>query len=293
MNQREIFDATQQWRPRNVNPPLPPYSTGECEEELFCSIYCSMDGPGTNKGIGNYLYLPIYWKSLGTDSRDLRLNQFLSLLPKDQRYFTISSHDIGPLYNLPPDTTVFSTSSYVFGAHKVPIPYVWESHSKHEYITDSDRTIYASMICSDTHPLRMVVEHLYRDMENWVVQMKPWDRKVSFYEQIISEECLKRSVFTLCPRGFGTNTLRFYEALLYGSIPVYISDEFWLPGPPEFSTCCVPVRAHDITQLPGILEQAYKRREELVGFGQQVVEKYLTASGLYSYVRSILNSTSN
>lgn len=38
-----------------------------------------------------------------------------------------------------------------------------------------------------------------------------------------------RSIFTLCPAGFGRWTFRWIEALLAGSIPVIISDGYMLP----------------------------------------------------------------
>ena len=42
-------------------------------------------------------------------------------------------------------------------------------------------------------------------------------------------ELMSRSVFALCPRGYGRTSYRMYEALQLGCIPVYIHDESWLP----------------------------------------------------------------
>ena len=42
-------------------------------------------------------------------------------------------------------------------------------------------------------------------------------------------ELMSRSVFALCPRGYGRTSYRMYEALQLGCIPVYIHDEPWLP----------------------------------------------------------------
>jgi hypothetical protein len=39
---------------------------------------------------------------------------------------------------------------------------------------------------------------------------------------------LSRSNFVLCPRGQGTSSFRFYEALAAGRVPVVLSDE-WVP----------------------------------------------------------------
>jgi len=43
-------------------------------------------------------------------------------------------------------------------------------------------------------------------------------------------ETLCRSVFALCPRGYGRTSFRMYEAMQLGAIPVYIYDgDPWLP----------------------------------------------------------------
>jgi hypothetical protein len=43
-------------------------------------------------------------------------------------------------------------------------------------------------------------------------------------------EVLSNSIFSLCPAGAGPNTLRLWESLAIGSIPVVISDNFELPS---------------------------------------------------------------
>ncbi|NBW77362.1 MAG: exostosin family protein [Sphingomonadaceae bacterium] len=42
-------------------------------------------------------------------------------------------------------------------------------------------------------------------------------------------DLMARSVFTLCPAGYGRWSFRFVEALLNGSIPILLSDEYVLP----------------------------------------------------------------
>jgi hypothetical protein len=43
------------------------------------------------------------------------------------------------------------------------------------------------------------------------------------------DEVMARSVFTLCPAGYGRWSFRFVEALLHGSIPVLLADDYVLP----------------------------------------------------------------
>lgn len=56
-------------------------------------------------------------------------------------------------------------------------------------------------------------------------------------------ELLSDSVFSLCPEGAGPNTLRLWESLAVGAIPVVLADG-WIPPPaerdqPDLRQCCV------------------------------------------------------
>lgn len=67
---------------------------------------------------------------------------------------------------------------------------------------------------------------------------------------------LSQSVFALCPAGSGPNTLRLWEALAVGSIPVLLGDEPLLPTIPEritmvdWDAAVVRCAVQDIPQLP-------------------------------------------
>jgi len=43
------------------------------------------------------------------------------------------------------------------------------------------------------------------------------------------DDILSRSLFTLCPSGTGPNSIRLWEAIMFGSIPVLLSDSLQLP----------------------------------------------------------------
>ena len=43
------------------------------------------------------------------------------------------------------------------------------------------------------------------------------------------KKSIERCKFVLCPRGRGSNSIRFYEALNFGKIPILISDDVKLP----------------------------------------------------------------
>lgn len=74
---------------------------------------------------------------------------------------------------------------------------------------------------------------------------------------IESWRILQESYFSLCPASSETNTLRLWESIGSGSIPVLISDSFCLPGNRslwEEAIVFCPPRLEDILALPSHLE---------------------------------------
>ena len=66
---------------------------------------------------------------------------------------------------------------------------------------------------------------------------------------------IQRSVFTLCPAGFGRWTFRPFQALSYGSIPVMISDGYVKPFPEliRWDEISITVPESDLQSVPGLL----------------------------------------
>ena len=69
-------------------------------------------------------------------------------------------------------------------------------------------------------------------------------------------DLMSRSVFTLCPAGYGRWTFRMIESLLCGSIPVILSDDYVLPFADkiDWSKYVIVVPENDLLKLPEILK---------------------------------------
>jgi hypothetical protein len=65
---------------------------------------------------------------------------------------------------------------------------------------------------------------------------------------------LTRSKFVLCPRGRGTSSIRMYETLRGGRVPVVLADEWMPPDGPEWSAFTLTVRERDARGVAGIIE---------------------------------------
>lgn len=62
--------------------------------------------------------------------------------------------------------------------------------------------------------------------------------------------------FILCPRGNGVSSVRLFEAMEAGRVPVVISDRFVPPADPAWKGCVLRVREQDVARLPDILREA-------------------------------------
>ncbi len=77
-------------------------------------------------------------------------------------------------------------------------------------------------------------------------------------------ECVRASKFFLCPRGLSVSSIRIFETMEMGRVPVILSDD-WVPPPgPCWEKFTVRVAEKDVGQIPRILEE---REAEAVTMG--------------------------
>jgi hypothetical protein len=96
---------------------------------------------------------------------------------------------------------------------------------------------------------RRIFDSVDNSVKRVIVERKEWHYNAHVYksqidgknvdDQIIKDldlreleyrELLTRSIFSLCPSGSGPNSIRLWESLAYGSIPVIFKDNICLPG---------------------------------------------------------------
>lgn len=217
-------------------------------------------------------YLPINWcgyfvnNNYGKARIPMQnLQRFVNGLGA-RKLWTVTQYDLGIL------TDISNLNIKVFGSGggriDFPIPLICKPHG----IIENERDIFASFIGSITHPLRKNILK-YEDHKHWVVTTLNYEIKTFC-------DVLSRSVFAICPRGFGPTSFRICEALEQGAIPVYISDEFILPGNKDFNEYGVLVHSSDVGQLDAILysisENQIVSKQEA---GKRIYEELYTYSG--------------
>jgi hypothetical protein len=91
---------------------------------------------------------------------------------------------------------------------------------------------------------------------------------------------LRGSCFALCPAGAGPNSIRLWEALGYGAIPVILSESLRLPGDGalwEQAALFVPERAGAVAALPQALQTLRGEPERLAAMqaaGRRLWRRY-------------------
>lgn len=105
------------------------------------------------------------------------------------------------------------------------------------------------------HPADCVVKR----RQNWHFWCDEQKQKLFSQEYM---DVLARSRFALCPRGSGPSTIRFWEALQAGAIPVLLADDMSLPEEIDWDSAIVRVAEKDVLKIPTILAQISPEQEQ-------------------------------
>ena len=276
----------------------PGYSSGLNMEEIFYEFFIKEK----DTIITEYIYLPIFWTSyyvLNNYGENInQLLEYLNKLDKNKKYFTIVQYASGiyidhQINNL----LVFSAGGGGLNKKeqcvKEEVFFNLKRHIFHGNISDytiplmcnplfpsisCNKDIYCSFMGRfDTHKCRMIMKDKLKT-----------NKKIIFFNSLGFEnykKVLNRSIFTLAPRGYGYTSFRIYEAILAGSIPIYIwEDKKVLPFEDilnwnEFS---IIIHEKDIEKLPSILENC---NIEKIKKKINEVRDIFTFQGTYNYIK--------
>jgi hypothetical protein len=139
--------------------------------------------------------------------------------------------------------------------------------------------LYSFVGCA-THPCREPIFALPDRPDALVIRRGDWHFYGTDQEQAEKREeyrqILSRSRFSLCPRGTGPSTIRFWESLQAGAIPVLISDDHLLPEGYDWDRCVVRIAEKDVADVASLIESIPPETEE------SMRSECLTAYALFS-----------
>lgn len=229
------------------------------------------------------IYLPIQWtcfyisRNYGNSNMD-DLQIFLNSLPKDKKYFTIVQWDDGILNDVRHlDIKIFSSG----GVGDYPIPLINSPHTKIE----RNRDIFGSFIgmINGRHRIREKMYEILKDKKEYFISSSVGFNKF--------KETMERSIFSLCPRGYGKTSFRINESLNLGSIPVYIYDDPWIPFNDKinFSDYGILIPESDLNDIDQILKSiSTEKIKSLQENGLKIYNEYYIYSSCYEQIVNIL-----
>jgi len=231
----------------------PPHHVGDHLEEAFVKFW-------QKNGTGNRKLIPVHWtavynhrlkEGLGPGSPNQKLRQklqiYLDSLPKNDQYFIVCTHDDAPSERLPLNTLVFAAGG---NSSKIDVE-IPLTCGPHENSGDFLRTVPISFVGSMTHPIRQIMGQSVQGMHGVFLNFTEWKPDVTTERVDLFRQITQRSIFSLCPRGYGATSYRLYESMQLGAIPVYVSDKHLLPWSDEldWSQFCVLIKPNDIQNI--------------------------------------------
>lgn len=126
------------------------------------------------------------------------------------------------------------------------------------------RYLFSFLGRQSTHKIRWKISRLHSqstpclDINDARNYFKDYSYDSTYYNLI------QNSKFVLCPRGFGRGSIRIFEAMALGRVPVIISNGWKEPPDIDFSSCSIRVQEKDIGRIPQILA-AYEDNAECLG----------------------------
>ena len=232
------------------------------------------------------MYLDIFWTSYhvnhnyGNDAFMMdAIQRYVDGLDRSKKYFTICQYDDSVLVDFKDlDILRFEMSKKI----GVEIPLLCQPHP---YKFDTPKKWLVSFVGGRTHPIRNELERLKANQDYYV----SYDlHDIETYCKIIHE-----SVFTLCPRGYGENSFRTCEALQYGSIPIYISDQFIGCFGVEFLNYGWKITNDEIGSLEKYIQLFSKSIIEKQEAGRKYYEEYYTYEGCFKHIIETLETEYN
>ena len=142
-----------------------------------------------------------------------------------------------------------------FVSHRRKLLYSFIGGYQRDYLTDIRLRIFEMKHPNNTlikntggWHFNKVVYNKKQSKKGELNENKTDDEKTTFYNQTLLD-----SRYSLCPSGTGPNSIRFWESLAIGSIPILLSDTLDLPKNKLWKISILRVKEDDVEKIPEIL----------------------------------------
>lgn len=128
--------------------------------------------------------------------------------------------------------------------------------------------------------------HFNKMVYNYQVAGHEADKKAAEKEEIMNyNQLMSQTLFSLCPSGAGPNTLRLWESLGVGSIPVLLSDKLEMPLLPLCKDNCELKWEDAVIQMPELMTNNLDSRLRSITL-EKASEMQSNCIDIFKYFRS-------
>lgn len=136
-------------------------------------------------------------------------------------------------------------------------------------------------------PVRLrLLDLLRREMRpeetRLVLQEGPWSRmfdRTGVPEKNAYAATLRNTRFFICPKGNGVGSIRLFETMKAGRVPVIISDDYVLPPGIDWESCSLRVSEKQLHTLPSLVRKHQEQWPRMAVAARQVWEQQFSPEG--------------
>jgi hypothetical protein len=153
-----------------------------------------------------------------------------------------------------------------------------------QFEPDTNRDLlYSFMGDVQTAPVRKVLARMEHSCGHFVdasleSQAAMWDASAEhwaiFWKRYV--DVCRRSKFILCPRGLAPSSIRLFETMCMGRVPVILADEWVRPEGPQWDAFSILISERDALSVPRFLEEKEAAALEMGTIARAEWEKYFS-----------------
>ncbi|MFD1467613.1 exostosin family protein [Hymenobacter caeli] len=97
-------------------------------------------------------------------------------------------------------------------------------------------------------------------------------------------DIMEQTKFVLCPRGVGASSIRLFESMRMGRVPVICSDDWVAPNGPDWDTFSLRLAEKDIPNIISLLKENEGRAKQMGERARQQWELFFGPEVIFHYI---------
>lgn len=216
-----IIPIEEKFKPRSQKFKYPKHNSDYgVEQDFYKYIIKKRDIVTNNAKEADWHYLPVFWTrwhlnhNYGKNGLEELQQEVNKKIINDKKTFTICQYDDGPIINLK-NTLTFLSSRKTFDG--IDIPLLSSKHKIPLFFKKTKKYLASFTGRVGTHEIRKSMEEELLNKDD--ILMRDGNFGSSFFIKTVLQ-----SYSSLCPRGYGGSSFRFFESMQLGIVPILIGN---------------------------------------------------------------------